>query len=143
MYHLADAIPTAAHWSEAQYHALFDGGSVVRIALVARDDSSCSLAGFIVARRLPDEWEIENVVVAPDRQKQGIGTALVRALVNQAEGANGESVMLEARQSNGAARRMYEKIGFIVEGTRSLYYDNPPEDAILYRLALHFRDKMS
>ena len=36
---------------------------------------------------------------------------------------------LEVRRSNRAARRLYEKFGFVSEGIRPGFYDQPKEDA--------------
>jgi ribosomal-protein-alanine N-acetyltransferase len=40
------------------------------------------------------------------------------------------------RESNTAARRLYEKLGFSEIGRRKAYYHNPQEDAILYSKTL-------
>jgi ribosomal-protein-alanine N-acetyltransferase len=42
-------------------------------------------------------------------------------------------VFLEVRESNSAARTLYEKAGFEATGLRKSYYANPVEDAVLYR----------
>ena len=38
---------------------------------------------------------------------------------------------LEVRASNEGARRLYERLGFRVAGTRRNYYTNPIEDAVI------------
>ena len=38
---------------------------------------------------------------------------------------------LEVRQSNEAARALYEGLGFSVEGVRRDYYQDPREDALM------------
>ncbi len=43
-------------------------------------------------------------------------------------------VHLEVRESNLAARRLYEKAGFLLDKRRPAYYRNPEEDALLYHL---------
>ena len=43
-------------------------------------------------------------------------------------------MFLEVRESNAAARTLYEKAGFEQTGRRHSYYTSPLEDAILYRL---------
>ena len=44
------------------------------------------------------------------------------------------AVFLEVRESNRAARALYEKWAFLESGRRRGYYKDPEEDAILYRL---------
>jgi ribosomal-protein-alanine N-acetyltransferase len=45
-----------------------------------------------------------------------------------------DTVFLEVRESNLAARRLYEKATFVEKGRRQLYYQEPEEDAIVYQL---------
>jgi len=45
-------------------------------------------------------------------------------------------VLLEVRESNLAARKLYEKLGFSEEGRRSNYYHEPREDAMLLRTSI-------
>ena len=44
------------------------------------------------------------------------------------------AVFLEVRESNRAARALYEKWAFLESGRRRGYYKDPEEDAILYRI---------
>lgn len=130
--------PTTAHWTEQQYLDLLAArlGSPTRLALVTQEDGSSALAGFLVARHLPPEWELENIVVAPQVRRLGIGRELMEALLIQARQTNGTAIFLEARESNVAARRLYEKLGFTETGLRKAYYTNPIEDAVLYSKTL-------
>jgi ribosomal-protein-alanine N-acetyltransferase len=133
---------TAAHWTKAQYDALFAAHAPLRIALVARFENDDQVGGFLIASCVTDDWEIENIVVKENRKRRGIGTALVGQLVADAQAAGARSVILEVRESNVPARRLYESIGFTCEARRKLYYRDPDEDAILYRRSLQFCDKM-
>jgi [ribosomal protein S18]-alanine N-acetyltransferase len=126
--------PRAAHWSEAQYQEVFQLGGVFRLMLVA--ESGGTISGFLVARMVASEWEIENVAVTPRAHRQGIGGALVRELVERARRAVATSVTLEVRESNQAARRLYERAGFGEDGRRRGYYHHPEEDALHYALHL-------
>ena len=45
-----------------------------------------------------------------------------------------KAVFLEVRESNQAARALYEKWAFLESGRRRRYYQEPDEDAILYRI---------
>ena len=145
MINLERACPTAAHWSEEQYGQLFQtsAGGFERLILVIRGrpslatDSSArdmgeALLGFLVARRVASEWELENIVVASEARRKGLGRHLLEALIAHATQANSDSVFLEVRESNGVARAFYDRAGFRETGRRKSYYSNPVEDAILY-----------
>jgi ribosomal-protein-alanine N-acetyltransferase len=123
---------TAAHWAEREYDALFAAEAPPRIALVAtsEEDAGCVI-GFVIARCATAEWEIENLVVAPEKRNRGVGIKIIRELLLLAQSEGATSVLLEVRESNLAARRLYEKLGFSQQGRRSNYYREPEEDALL------------
>lgn len=78
-----------------------------------------------------DEGDVTNVAVRRDRQKEGIGNFLIESLIRLAEGLGVTTIHLEVRQSNETALRLYERNGFMRDGIRKNYYENPVEDAIL------------
>jgi len=125
----------AAHWSEPQYQSLIGAKSadISTLALVAEFRANPTVVGFLIARYVAQEWELENIVVAPEERGKGIGTRLMEELLARAQHANSEAVFLEVRESNSAAISLYGKLGFQQIGRRKSYYNNPVEDAILYR----------
>lgn len=142
---LERAAVSAAHWTESQYQALFSPSmsGVQHLVLVAEAafakphlTNPTSPLGFLVARRISPEWELENIVVAPAARRTRIGQQLLKALLDTAKKTNSESVFLEVRDSNTAARAFYEKTGFRQVGRRKSYYQDPVEDAYLYRFDL-------
>jgi len=130
---LERAAETAAHWTERDYGALFASDAPKRLTLVAYDEEL--LGGFAVARCGPDEWEIENVVVAPEHRRRGIGSRLVREIMRMAVQGEAGLVLLEVRESNLAARHLYEQLGFTEAGRRPGYYHRPAEDALILRFS--------
>ncbi len=129
----------AAHWAEREYDALFAAEAPTRLALVAiseeEGDASCMI-GFAVARCATAEWEIENVVVAPEHRNHGVGIKIIQELLLEAQSAGATSVLLEVRESNLAARQLYENIGFSQQGRRRNYYQNPTEDGLLLSFSI-------
>jgi ribosomal-protein-alanine N-acetyltransferase len=119
---------SAAHWPFGQYERLLESGFV----WVAEQEGK--LCGFVCAKAVADEWEIENVVVAGEFLRQGIADRLMQALIDQAEKGAASRILLEVRESNRPARQLYEKHAFREVGRRREYYRNPLEDAILYAL---------
>lgn len=126
---------TSAQWSEGQYKDVFSGDGPSRL-LLAAEVAPCQTMGFLLALHVASEWELENIVVAPAWRHSGIGCRLLTALIETAKQTNSEAVFLEVRESNFAARGLYEKCGFQQTGRRKSYYSNPLEDAIIYRLSL-------
>jgi ribosomal-protein-alanine N-acetyltransferase len=124
--------PTAAHWREREYAALFAPDAPRRVAFVA-EEQPAQVAGFAIARCGSDEWEIENVVVSPEHRRRGIGSDLVREILKAARDARVGAVLLEVRESNTAARQLYDQLGFAEIGRRPGYYREPAEDALLLR----------
>ena len=117
---------SAAHWSEDEYERL------LRTGLVLVAERAGQVAGFICAKAAAGEWEIENIVIATEFMRQGIAGRLLRALIEYIAPGTASRILLEVRESNHAARRLYEKHGFREVGSRRNYYNNPSEDAILY-----------
>jgi ribosomal-protein-alanine N-acetyltransferase len=145
--HLERSCGSAAHWTEQQYRQVFESGGPERLVLVADapfhsvsdealPDAGPNITGFLVALHVAPEWELENLVVAPSGRRQGFGKRLLQALLAKARATNSKSVFLEVRESNAAARGLYEKAGFEQAGRRKSYYKNPAEDSVLYRSAL-------
>ena len=124
--------PEAAHWSRSQYNAMFSTSGPRRQAIVLEADS---LRGFLVARADGKEWEIENIAVAGNARRRGTGGQLLGELMERARKEGTTAIFLEVRESNRAARALYQKWGFQEEGRRTTYYREPDEDAILYRFS--------
>jgi len=120
---------TAAHWGESDYRRLFPPAGD-RLALVLEEEE---VEGFIVARGVGAEWEIENIAVAGPARRRGLGAHLLVELLDQARAAGARNIFLEVRESNRAARALYEKWAFVESGRRKCYYHQPDEDAVLYR----------
>lgn len=123
----------ASHWREEDYLRIFTDGPPARLALVAQQGG---VIGFIVTARVGSEWEIENVVVAPEIRRRGIARGLMDQVLERARGHRGVSIFLEVRESNEAARELYRSCGFVMIGKRPGYYSGPDEDAWVYKKTL-------
>jgi ribosomal-protein-alanine N-acetyltransferase len=126
---------TAAHWRGEYYLRIFADDAPRRAALVVEVGGQVS--GFLVALCAGPEWEIENIAIAAPARRRGLGTRLLGEFLDQARAAGASSVWLEVRESNRAARALYEKWAFIESGRRPAYYPDPPEDALIYRFSLY------
>jgi [ribosomal protein S18]-alanine N-acetyltransferase len=127
--------PSAAHWTPEQYNKLLGSGAILVAEHTAEEPGK--LCGFVCAKAVANEWEIENVVVAAAFLRRGIANELLCELIQRAKNEAASAILLEVRESNGLARRLYEKRGFREVGRRRSYYRDPAEDAILYALRLN------
>jgi ribosomal-protein-alanine N-acetyltransferase len=91
------------------------------------------LLGYVVTLVLGDEGEIADLAVAPAARCRGVGGMLLDRVAVESHHLGLRSLYLEVRESNAAARALYESRGFLPVGRRRAYYRNPLEDALLLR----------
>lgn len=124
-------------WSERTFRGLLGRSNAV--LLVAEADSG--LLGYAVVWMAGEEAELGDLAVRDEARRRGVGSALVGAALEAAADAGAGVLFLEVRQGNEAARRLYERTGFEVVGTRRGYYTRPVEDALVMRKSLAPRDR--
>lgn len=78
-----------------------------------------------------DEADIMNVAVDPVFRRQKIAELLMEELMRRGQLCGITAFTLEVRASNEAAIGLYEKCGFITEGVRKNFYENPTENALI------------
>lgn len=120
-------------WSEGIFQDTFRAGY-----LVLGVEIDGRLDGYGVLAILFDEAHLLNLCVRPASRGQGHARAVLRALVAIARDKGLQRMLLEVRDSNGAARQLYHSEGFVLVGRRPGYYPDggKPEDAVVMALAL-------
>jgi [ribosomal protein S18]-alanine N-acetyltransferase len=131
---LAESTPHAAHWPAEKYHEIFTPAAPRRLSLVIEEaqGKTTVIQGFLIALCASPDWELENIAIERSHQQLGLGSRLLAEFLEMAHKAGAASVLLEVRESNLAARRFYEKSGFVQTGLRPNYYQQPFENAALY-----------
>ena len=99
-------------------------------------ESNGKLAGYVGSQAVLDAADMMNLAVSPNYRQQGIGQALVNALIHHLQRNHVIALLLEVRVSNLPAISLYEKLGFVQVGRRPKYYHNPREDALILRKEL-------
>ncbi|PYX61551.1 MAG: ribosomal-protein-alanine acetyltransferase [Acidobacteria bacterium] len=130
---------TASHWQPDRYDKVFSEVSPRRVALLIEAEGTggeVGVQGFLVARSVAGEWEIENIVVGEGSRRRGWGRRLLGEFIGMIRAEGGETVFLEVRESNFAARAFYQDSHFVESGRRKGYYSHPEEDAVVYRLSV-------
>ena len=99
------------------------------VFLVAEYDGEIS--GYIGMTQVIDEGYIANLAVTEAMRRRGVATALLEHLVEHAKENELSFITLEVRESNAAARRLYESFNFEPAGVRKDFYVDPAEDAVI------------
>lgn len=94
------------------------------------------LWGYSIYQVIFNEAHLLNLAVDPVHQKRGIGKKMLEAILSDCKQKGAESMFLEVRPTNEAARALYEKRGFKVLMVRERYYSNG-ESALVMNLDLY------
>lgn len=89
--------------------------------------------GYFLAQCVLDEMEILRIAVAPACRRKGYGRQILLEIREMAIGQGIEWCYLEVRESNAAARCLYESFGFDSYGIRKGFYRQPDEDAVIMK----------
>ncbi|SEM67498.1 ribosomal protein S18-alanine N-acetyltransferase [Nitrosomonas marina] len=101
-------------------------------------EASNTLLGYSILLLGPDEAHVLTLGIGAQWQKKGLGEKMLRYLIQQSGENNAKSVLLDVRESNHGAARLYKQLGFKQIATRKGYYPAMcgREDALVMRLML-------
>jgi ribosomal-protein-alanine N-acetyltransferase len=129
-------------WSEEALSTALDRMRVL-VAEVSAPESGTParaserrLVGYVVALAAGPEADIANLAVAQVARRRGIARMLLERIIAELGGEGVQLIYLEVRESNRAARALYESDGFSAVGVRRRYYRRPAEDALILRRAI-------
>jgi GNAT superfamily N-acetyltransferase len=100
------------------------------------EDGDGRTVGMVRAFRDHAGVELVGMWVAPEARGRGAGAALVDAVIGWARAAGAEAVLLQHADGNMAARRLYERCGFVETGELTTMRSNPSLCRHHMRLAL-------
>jgi ribosomal-protein-alanine N-acetyltransferase len=109
-------------------------GGVLLLARIGEE-----LAGFALLRVASDSAELLLCATEPAHRREGIASELVAACRAGARRLGATHLFLEVRESNLAARRLYQRVGFQSVGIRPGYYTSVTGErlaALTLRLSL-------
>ena len=89
------------------------------------------IVGYCGVHNLGGDGEITNVAVEPKYRGQKIAYEMLDFAMEETKKAGVQAFTLEVRTSNTPAIKLYEKLGFVSQGVRKNFYENPTEDALI------------
>ena len=122
-------------WTPEMFAGEFAQPLSRRLYLVAEEgDTLIGYAGMMFGGG--SQADVVTLAVDPAHWGQGTGTALLCALVDEAGRRGYTEVLLEVREDNPRARRLYLRHGFTEIGIRRGYYQPSGVDAVVMRKVL-------
>lgn len=122
----------ATPWTESTFRSLLRRkGTGLWVAVSGAE--SGEVVGYAVVWAVLEQAELGNVAVAEGYRRRGLATRLVRTVLDWLRAEGVRELYLEVRESNAAARALYERLGFRPIGRRKGYYSRPREDALVLR----------
>ena len=115
-------------WSRSAFEEELAQNRLARYIVAVENDEIVGYAGTWL---VINEAHVTNVAVSGQRRREGIGRLLMQKLMDLARENDMESMTLEVRVSNAAARHLYEQLGFVEAGIRKNYYSETKEDALI------------
>lgn len=114
-------------WPYSAFEKFLDADAFL-VAIAREQSSNAPILGYVVADRVPNQGtplgHIKNLAVHPDYRNEGIGHSLLERAVTALRFRNLDLVKLEVRESNHAARNLYQRAGFVHRQTIPQYYEN-------------------
>ncbi len=117
-----------------KYKTFLSSFEVGHKGLICKKDNL--MIGFIIFSPISSEAHILSISVRNEMQSKGIGTMLLKSMLDQCKVMNYKKIFLEVRVSNEKAINFYEKFGFSKDAIRNNYYTDNSEDALLMSLSI-------
>ena len=102
-------------WQEEYFARKFDPENRQIIQIEDQD------AGVIALEQRVEELYIALIEILPTFQRRGVGTSIVRQIINTAH-SDGLPVILHVLKTNTPARRLYERLGFAIVQDEGIRY---------------------
>ena len=117
-----------------KYETFLSSFEVGHKGLICKKDNL--MIGFIIFSPISPEAHILSISVRNEMQSKGIGTLLLKSMLDQCKAMNYKKLFLEVRVSNIQAINFYNKFGFSKDAIRNNYYTDNSEDALLMSLSI-------
>lgn len=115
-------------WSEEIFYREISDNKYAVYFVAIYDNEVVGYAGMW---KICDEGHITNIAVLPKNRKNGIGSMLLKSLIEEAKKGGVVRMTLDVRVGNVAAQKLYSNFGFKMGGIRKQYYEDNLEDAVV------------
>lgn len=93
--------------------------------------SGTRIVGYACLWHIYEQMEIANIAVSPEFRGKGVGSTMMKRVLEVAKEKGCRSIILSVRKSNSAAISLYRRFGFVELERKKRYYRLPSEDGII------------
>lgn len=139
---MIDAAASAYPWSQSQFTSACSSVPPSQTATFPESiqllEADGEICGFVVYSQVMDVGSVHNIAVSPEWQGQGKASILLQGALDILGSRGARRCLLEVRESNTAARSLYGRFNFRLDGIRKNYYpaDGGRENALLMSKSL-------
>ena len=126
-----DCFPTRT-WDLKQWLTLFQNYQL-KVLLAFWEEK---VVGFTAFSNIENESELFKIGVKKVVRKTSMGSQMIKKMIGFLQNQKTDFVFLEVRSDNQNAIKLYSKFHFKLIDRRKGYYQNPPCDALVYRLEI-------
>lgn len=112
-------------WSEKAFQDAISDENALYVVL----EEEGKVIGYCGLWQSFEEADIMNVAIAGEHRQKGAGYFMLTELMELGRKMGITAFSLEVRESNLPAIRLYQKLGFSLEGIRRNFYQKPTENA--------------
>lgn len=121
-----DSFPDA--WDEKMLLSAFNAGNF--FGFIVEDGE---FAGFITYSVNIDTADLQDLFVAENYRRKGVGDALMASFIKDVKSRGVKKLFLEVRKSNTPAINLYKKSGFNLISVRNKYYSDGENALVLIK----------
>jgi len=121
-------------WSREQIESEFLAIPETRHYVIAESAGAVIGYGGLFSPNYGVEADVQTLTVVSARQGEGIGRALLRALLDEASRRQAPAVLLEVRDGNESAIALYRAFGFEEIARRPNYYGRDLDALVMRKL---------
>lgn len=118
-------------WDEKMLVSAFNAGNF--FGFIAEEIKDGVPAGFITYSVNIDTADMQDLFVAENYRRKGVGNALIAAFIKDAKSRGVKKLFLEVRESNTPAINLYKKAGFNLVSVRRKYYSDGENALVLVK----------
>jgi ribosomal-protein-alanine N-acetyltransferase len=118
-------------WPKKGFEIQLKDGTSIMLAARRENLKGSEVVGYLCAYLIFEELQLASVAVKEDFRRQGVARRLILEMIRQGKNGGAKEIWLDVRESNAAARCLYEGVGFKEVYRRKNYYRKPKEDALV------------